>query len=427
MGDTCTVKGVVAQSFTMHANKTWVLEGTVLIGKGNASLNTPAAIADAKNQGVTLTVEAGVNVKAQDGSVLIITRGSKLNAIGTKDKPITFSSADEGFDGLGEWKGLVIQGFAPVYGLGGTGLCHKDGALCNLKGEGGDEVGFFGGDNKADNSGELKYVRITETGFAFAKDKEVNGLTLMGVGHGTSLEYIQVHNSGDDGIEWFGGTVNLKHAVLTNVDDDDIDFDMGYKGNIQHVLARKNPTALTPSGTNDPRGIEANSSDAEYVPETDAVLANLTLIGSTLSNKEPGMRLRGAVKTNIVNTAVSAFKTCVQVDKVTLADSSIYGMSKFTNLLGACDGAALTDKTAGAGITKDASFIDLGAGVLLSFNDIWAVTNSQAKLASAISSITPINNGSGFEFEMTDYIGAVDPMATTAWWAGWTIPNSLKK
>ena len=77
-------------------------------------------------------------------------------------------------------------------------------------------------------------------------NNEVNGLTLQGVGHGTTIEYIQVHSNLDDGIEWFGGTVNVRYAVLTNNDDDDIDFDEGYKGNIQYAIVRKDPNKVGP-------------------------------------------------------------------------------------------------------------------------------------------------------------------------------------
>jgi hypothetical protein len=432
--NTCTLKEAVAtngtklaitESFTMDAGKTWQLEGTVRIGTGNVSIQNAAEATAIKAAGVTLTIEPGVSLLAKEGSTLIITRGSKIEAVGTAVAPITFSSVDNDFDGEGEWKGLVIQGFAPFYGQGGTGACFAGGAICNGPGEGGEDVGFYGGTDPADDSGTLKYVRIAEAGFPFAPDVEINSLTLMGVGHGTQLDYINIHNGLDDGIEWFGGTANLTHAVLTNIDDDDIDFDFGYQGNMQYILVRKSQTKLMASGSNDPRGIEANSNDGSYVPETKAVLSNVTLIGSTLSAAEPGMRLRGQVNTHMVNTAVSAFKNCVRVDIVSLTGAVLYGSSSFTNFLGACDGAALDDKSGGNGFTPGDNFIDLGAGVLLSFNDFYGITNPEAKLLAPVATITPVDNGSGFTFESTDYIGAVDPDATSAWWDGWIIEGTL--
>ena len=435
VGTVCTVKGVVDKSFTMTADKTWLLEGTVLVGKGNVELTSQSAIDAVKAAGVTLTVEPGVEVKAKEGSTLIITRGNKIHAVGTKEKPIGFSSVDANYDGYSEWKGLVIQGFAPYYLAGDLGICSKDGAWCNKDGEGGTEVGKFGGTDKADNSGMLKYVRIAETGFVARQGSEINGLTLMGVGHGTTLDYIQLHNSGDDAVEWFGGTVNLTHAVLTNTDDDDIDFDLGYQGNIQHVLVRKDPAKLKPTGSNDPRGIEANSdkSKTEQVSDTRATLANITIVGSDLVNvklevknkdtgvitfaNQQGMRLRGEVKTHIWNSAVSDFETCIQIDD---------GMNNFHNFMGACTGTFLNDKSAGNSYMADVVTQKQNA-TELTFNSNWALTETGAKLGAPVAAIAAVDNGSGFSFNLTDYIGAVDPDATEAWWAGWTIPGSLDK
>jgi len=180
---------------------------------------------------------------------------------------------------------VIIQGFAPQYGAGGTGACFDNSAnVCNVIGEGGTVVGRYGGNDLADNSGMLRYVRIAEGGLVAGPNNEINGLTLQGVGHGTTIEYVQVHSNLDDGIEWFGGTVNVRYAVLTNIDDDPIDFDEGYQGNMQYMLVRFDPDADAPQGTNDPRGIEANSSDDEYVPETNAVVANTLILASGVNN-----------------------------------------------------------------------------------------------------------------------------------------------
>ena len=110
-------------------------------------------------------------------------------------------------------------------------------------GEGGDFVQEYGGNLPADDSGIIRYVRIAEGGLIAGPNNEINGLTLQGVGYGTLIDYIQVQGNQDDGIEWFGGTANVKHAVLTNNDDDDIDFDEGYQGNIQYALMIKNPNS----------------------------------------------------------------------------------------------------------------------------------------------------------------------------------------
>ena len=300
-----------------------------------------------RDNGVTLTIEPGTDIRAFDTGTLLVTRGSMLEADGTATQPITFSSLDDNFDGLGEWGGVIIQGFAPQYGQGGTGPCYGSGEVCNVEGEGGTDISVYGGNDPADNSGTLRYVRIAEGGLVAGPNNEINGLTLQGVGHGTTIEYIQVHSNLDDGIEWFGGTVNVRYVVLTSNDDDDIDYDEGYMGNIQYALIEKNQTATAPQGSNDPRGIEANSSDADYVPETDAVLANVTIIGGPLNNnadsangQQPGMRLRGAVKTAIFNSAVSDFNIgCVRIDDANVnGDDSLIVDSTIAlvNVLGDC-------------------------------------------------------------------------------------------
>ena len=296
------------------------MSGVVQVGSGNKEISSQAEMDLIVSQGVTLKIEPGTDVRGAADGVLLVTRGSKLEAIGAAAQPITFSSlADENYDGMGEWGGVVIQGFAPQYGQGGTGACFADGeSWCNILGEGGDFVQEYGGNLPADDSGHIRYVRIAEGGLIAGPNNEINGLTLQGVGYGTEIEYVQVHGNRDDGIEWFGGTANVKYAVLTNNDDDDIDFDEGYQGNIQYALIIKNQTpGATPVGSNDPRGIELNSSDEDYTPETAGVIANVTIIGGDAANSagEFGMRLRGSVTAAIHNSAVTGYDvTCARID-----------------------------------------------------------------------------------------------------------------
>ena len=372
---------------------------------------------------MTLTARAGVDIRAFSDCVLLVTRGSKLIANGSSTSPITFSSLDTGYDGYGEWGGVILQGFAPQYGKGGTGACFNAGEVwCNVLGEGGSFVKEYGGNVPNDDSGLLRYVRIAEGGLIAGPNNEINGLTLQGVGHGTLIDYVQVHGNQDDGIEWFGGTVNVTHAVLTNNDDDDIDFYEGYMGNIQYALIVKNQTTgAVPVGSNDTRGIELNSSDAEYVPETAGVIANVTIIGGDSANSinESGMRLRGSVTASVYNTAVTGYNTtCARID-----DSDNYGMSAtanidtpimLTNFLCDTSGTAFSKEQplAGSTVIQEVAVLDSN----------YAVTN--AKAAVPATAITPQNNGSGFTFDATDFIGAVKP-GTVPWFAEWVIEGSL--
>ncbi|WP_116364359.1 hypothetical protein [Parahaliea mediterranea] len=427
----CTISGTVDSDYTLVAGVEWRLSGEVLVGTGNQSVSSAADVQAVRDAGVTLTVRPGVDVKAFDDGSLLVTRGSKLVANGSAASPITFSSLDDGFDGIGEWGGIILQGFAPQYGQGGTGPCFGSGTVCNVVGEGGTVVGNYGGNDPADNSGSLRYVRIAEGGLVAGPNNEINGLTLQGVGHATVLEYIQVHGNLDDAVEWFGGTANARYLVLTNNDDDDIDFDEGYKGNIQYAIVRKDPNKAAPTGSNDPRAIEANSSDDEYAPETDAVLANILILGSPMNNNDdsdagaqPGMRLRGALTTAIYNTAVRDFNEgCVRIDDADVnGDGSNVVNSDVTlvNLLGECSGGFYTHRSAdvedNAGESNNST---------VTIDDAYAITESAALVTAP--GIVPVDNGSGFTFDDTDFVGAVEPgtAANDAWWAGWIIPGSL--
>ena len=429
-----TLSGTIDEDYTLTSDREWRLDGTVTVGAGNVTVADAAAVQAIKDAGVTLTIEPGTHVRAFDTGSLLVTRGSKLVADATAAEPITFSSvADSDFDGYGEWGGVIIQGFAPQYGAGGTGACFGAGEVCNIEGEGGTEISVYGGNEVDDDSGIIRYVRIAEGGLVAGPNNEINGLTLQGVGYGTVVEYVQVHNNLDDGVEWFGGTVNAKYLVLTGNDDDDIDFDEGYMGNIQYAIIQKDPNKTSPTGSNDPRGIEANSSDSEYVPETEAVLANITVVGSAVNNdpgsskgEQPGMRLRGALTVSIYNTSVDGFDTgCIRIDDADTDENAAtgdadgleaYSNVTLVNVIGDCEDGFYDRRVA----DSETNTVSTG----LSYSSTYAINEAEAQLGTA-PTITAVNNGSGFTFDQTDYVGAVDPAASSGWWLGWIIEGSL--
>lgn len=420
-GDNATLVGIITKDFTLSPDFNWFMDGEVVVGEGRVQITSNAQAESIKANGVTLTVPAGTHVKAQPETNLIVARGSRLVADGTRDNPITFSSADEGFDGLNEWGGIFMLGFAPQYGQGGTGLCYTGSqTYCNVLADG-LENNFYGGNDPADNSGVLRYVRLAEGGLGVAPNKEFNGLSLAGIGYGTTLEYIQVLNNLDDGIEWWGGTVNARYLVLSGIEDDDIDFDEGYKGNIQYALITKaNGTKQSPG--NDPRGIEANSSDGDYTPETEATLANITILGGEISDDEFGMRLRGALTVSLYNSAVANYPTaCVRIDNADTDGQGNIAFSDvtFQNVIG---------KNCAVFYSHEEPTTDLGGNGLreFSFNANRAVTPTSVSVVGA-TNVPATDNGSGFVFDTTDYIGAVDPSvpAGQAWWAGWTIEGAF--
>ena len=163
----------------------------------------------------TLTIRPGTTIKGRTGSALFIMRGSKIMAEGRADAPIVFTSDQPvGQRKPGDWGGLIILGNgqinrAGVVDLEGTG----SGGAQNPA------IDYGGGTNNADNSGVLRYVRVEFAGVEFSPDNELNGIAFQGVGRGGSYEYIQIHMNRDDGLEWFGGTADIKHAVASNAAD----------------------------------------------------------------------------------------------------------------------------------------------------------------------------------------------------------------
>src|ERR671910_2877234 len=147
-------------------------------------------------EGATLNIQAGTRVIGESGSVgtLIVLRGGRLNAIGTREQPIVFTSDQPvGQRARGDWGGIIINGRAPVNIPGGEGVGEAD-------------TGVYGGDDPNDNSGSMRYVRVEFAGTEFSPDNELNGIEFQGVGRGTTVDHVQIHMNRDDAFEWFGGT-----------------------------------------------------------------------------------------------------------------------------------------------------------------------------------------------------------------------------
>ena len=204
--DYSSTKPVVVISSDITANTTWSannvyeLRGTIFV-RNNA----------------TLTIPAGTFIKSNvDSTALIVTRGAKLNAIGTATNPIVFTSKNAaGSRNRGDWGGILLLGKGR-YNLN-NGVNYIEGVSQT------EETKYGGGLNPVDNdnSGTLKYVRIEFAGYVFSENNELNGLTMGGVGSGTTIDYVQVSYSNDDSFEWFGGSVNCKHLVaFAGLDDE---------------------------------------------------------------------------------------------------------------------------------------------------------------------------------------------------------------
>jgi hypothetical protein len=255
----------------------------------------------------TLTIAPGTIIrgdKPTQGS-LIVTRGSKLNAIGTIASPIIFTSNEAiGNRSEGDWGGIVLLGLARN---------NQPGGVANIEGIVQTTDTQYGGSFDNDNSGTIKYVRIEFAGIALEPNKEINGLTFGSVGSATTIDYVQVSHSGDDSFEWFGGTVNCKHLIAYRGLDDDFDTDFGFRGKIQFALSIRDKDVSDAIGDSNSFESDNDAAGSAGQPKTAAIFSNVTLVGPKGNGSivlpvgekfEKAFRLRR-------NTAVSCFNSLV--------------------------------------------------------------------------------------------------------------------
>ena len=270
--------------------------------------------------GPTLTIEAGVTVFANSNEttndLLLVNRGSRIAAVGTRDAPIIFTSQQNMVaNGVsdasqGQWGGIVVLGRAPTAVCAtGTGPNNAAGssATCQQAIEG--VTGrFYGGPTAADSSGQMSFVQVRYSGIAISDGNELQGLTLGGVGSGTVFNNIQSHNSADDGIEIFGGAANIKYIAVTGADDDGFDIDNGYRGFIQFMIAAQRLVGATA----DSFSTEIDSNGAEdLLPRTFATYANFTFI--QIAAAPAAIRQRGGSDMRYINGVVRSVAACVNI------------------------------------------------------------------------------------------------------------------
>ncbi|BCY28053.1 hypothetical protein [Flavobacterium okayamense] len=262
------------QSATLDASQTYKLTGSFIV-----------------RGGATLTIPAGTKIEATGGtaSYIAIAQDGLLYVNGTATNPVVMTSGNT-VKATGDWGGLVICGRANTNKGGSTGQTATS------------EVGdlTYGGTDNTDSSGVIRYLRVEYTGAAFNGDKEFNGVSLFGVGSGTVFEYVQAYMSGDDGIEFFGGTVNAKYLVAYHSEDDAVDFADGFTGSLDYVYIKEVAKA----------GVEGsnNGDNGAATPTTDALLKNFSIIKGSLAGSEHGMYLKeGAGKWTCENIYIDGF------------------------------------------------------------------------------------------------------------------------
>ena len=321
-----TLEGSITSDLTLDASKIWLLKGRVAV-----------------TEGVTLTIPAGTIIKAAagtgaDASTLIIARGAKLNALGTNEAPVVFTSISDNIllggtypsngpslsvESRGLWGGLIILGKAPSSFAGDVTELQIEGIPTS------DINGLYGGIDPTDNSGTIQFVSIRHGGAEIGEGNEINGLALGGVRSGTTIDHIEVIANVDDGIEFFGGTVNASNLLIWGQGDDALDIDQGYAGTIDGayiILEAASDHGLEIDG---PEGSAPGS----------FTLKNTTVVGATLNCNASGVDgemadFRKGATGNLINILFKNFAAGKDVELDASADAASYtsGNLNFTNI-----------------------------------------------------------------------------------------------
>lgn len=419
--DICSITGKIGQNTRLNNNFIYQLDGAVFVGDDAGG---DAANPDANARQVILTIDPGVTIFGRSGEdYLVINRGSQIRSNGTAANPVVMTSRDDVYgtaDALtdrAKWGGLIINGRAKINdcidanATGGTAGCEKSG-------EG--SSGLFGGNDDTDNSGNILYTRVSYAGFLINDEDELNGIAFQGVGNGTTVDYVQVHNNADDGMEFFGGAVKVKHVVLTGNADDSLDWTDGWRGGAQYVIVQQAPDAGD-------RGFEGDnrSSNNDKLPRSMPTIANYTLLGG--ASGDTGMMTRAGTAGTFINGIVENFQdagwdiddaaTAIQANQGDLSLYSVFLADNKDNLESDGDNgdAAETAAFNAAGHNN----VDGNAqnpALTGTMNGFVPGANEQ--------SMTPTDPKSlNSDFDTTDYVGAVKD-ANDTWYEGWTfIPD----
>lgn len=294
---------------TLTADKKYLITGQVFVKSGSV-----------------LTIEPGTILFGEKKSkgTLVIEKGGKIEANGTAEKPIIFTSNQQiGDRDRGDWGGLVILGNAKIN-------------IPNPSVEGIEPQIFYGGNDDNDNSGTLQYVRVEFAGIELTPNNETNSITFGAVGAGTKVENVQVSYGGDDGFEWFGGAVNGKNLVSFATWDDCFDIDNGFIGNLQFGLSLRYPSYADQSDSNGFEMDTNGTNDATDRPTT-ATISNFTILGPSIEgnsysgNYKYGIDLRRRVAANVFNSVILGFPTAIRMNQSTVFPNYDNGTAEIAN------------------------------------------------------------------------------------------------
>ncbi|GAA3923403.1 hypothetical protein GCM10022406_07020 [Hymenobacter algoricola] len=409
---TVAISGSITGNTTWTSDNVYLLNGFVFV-----------------ENGAVLTIQPGTIIKGDKASkgALIIKQGGRIEANGTAAQPIVFTSSQPaGSRARGDWGGLILCGRAPVNQAGTPTIEGGVGAV-------------YGGTDPNDNSGTLRYVRIEFPGIAFQPNSEINGLTMGGVGAGTTIDYVQVSYCGDDSFEWFGGTVNAKHLIAIAATDDDFDTDFGFQGKIQYGLVVREPNSADVSGST---AFESDNDAAgsTLTPRTAPVFSNITAIlpnpiGAT-ANFTRAMHLRRNTSISIFNSVLTGWPQGLTLDGSAVQANATGGTLVLKNNVMAGMATPYTQQSGGTfdvqGFWLGSANTTLPASTDLGLNaDNFRVTGTCGNAPCVPDLVLPassvLNTGAAFAdakladafFEKTGtFRGAFG--GTTNWAAGWS-------
>ncbi|WP_299249429.1 multidrug transporter [uncultured Lacinutrix sp.] len=281
---TIFLSGTYTEDLTLDANNTYKINGSLIMASGTTLTIPPCMTIEALSSGADVYVA--------------ISQGAKIIANGTASCPIVFTS-DSSNPLAGDWGGLILLGKAPINSVTGTATATSE--IASLP---------YGGNTANDNSGSLSYVRVEYSGGAADGQSENNGFSFYGVGNGTTVNHIQAIEGKDDGIEFFGGTVNASYISVVNAEDDSVDWTEGFSGTLTDVYISNRAT--------DDKAIEADGYNTDFSNATGIfskpTLNNVTIVGEGSANSSEAVRLRAGTQGIFSNIHITGYAEGFDLD-----------------------------------------------------------------------------------------------------------------
>ncbi|MBL7950571.1 MAG: hypothetical protein JNM62_02525 [Flavobacteriales bacterium] len=433
-----TTKNLLNANTTLTCNNVYTLDTRVYVDNGQDLFVEPGTV-----------VKANSNVGA--AHAIIVTRGGQIWANGSESCPIIFTAAADPLDGTysvqnrGQWGSLIVLGRAYTNKRTADG----DATATATNGVGTIE-GLAAGDNRhlygspvgsevnEDNSGVLRYVSLRHGGQVIGANNEINGLTLGGVGSGTTIDHVEVIANLDDGFEFFGGTVSAKYLVAMHCDDDYIDYDQGWNGKLQFVYGVQGPDNGGGALNQGDNGIEADGDDAATNAANGGIPSNPNIYNATFIARnlnDEGIEAKERTQGTIVNSVFARF---AQGLNMTTAVETVWNGGQFNvknctfqevtnplriNSVVVSSGAAFTKFTATDGnlVVAANALIDAGYAMTQPGNVLTDRINPVPAAGTATSTIAPPVDGF---FTGAKYRGAFQPGAAP-WTTGWTLAGQI--